>query len=196
MLPKVCILKAMVFPVTMFGCESWAIKAEHWRIDTFKLWCWRTLESTLDNKEIKPINPKVDQSSIFIGRTDAEAEASILWSPDEENWLIGKDPDAGKDWRQKEKGATEDEMAGWHHWLNGHEFEWTLGDSERHGSLACCSPWDHNKLDATEQLNKNKEILIKKCQKDSFRRSEFILYGRLFFLRCVQVQKAKRIESH
>ena len=121
LLTKVHIVKAMVFPVVMYGCESWAIKkAEHWRIDAFELWCWRKL---LDWKEIQPVHPKGNQSWIFIGRTDAEAEIPILWPPDVKNWLIGKDPDAGKDWRWEEKGTTEDEMVGWHHWLNGHEFE-------------------------------------------------------------------------
>ena len=90
---------------------------------------------------------------IFIGRSDAEAETPILWPPDMKNWLTGKDPDAGKDWRLEEKGATEDEMVGWHHWLNGHECEWTPGVGDEQGGLACCSPWDHKDLDMTEQLN-------------------------------------------
>ena len=120
---KVCLVKAMVFPVVTYGCESWTIKkAERWRIDAFELWCWRRLLSLLDCKEIQPVHPKGDQFWIFIGRTDAEAETPILWLPDVKNWLIGKDPDAGNDWRQ-EKGTTEDEMIGWHHQLNKHEFE-------------------------------------------------------------------------
>ena len=130
MLPtKVCIIKAMVFSVVMYGCESWTIKkAEHWRIDCFELWCWRRLESPLDCKEIQPVHPKGNQSWIFIGRTDAEAETPILMklqhtTADVKSSLIGKDPDTGKDWRQEEKGMTEDEMVGWHHLLNGHEFE-------------------------------------------------------------------------
>ena len=91
-----------------------------------------------------PTSPfKGNQSWIFIRRTDAEAETSVLWPPDEKNWLIGKDPDAGKDWRQEAKGMTEDEMVGWHHWLNGHEFEQALGVGDGQGSLACCSPWSH-----------------------------------------------------
>ena len=98
-------------------------------------------------------NPKRNQSWIFTGRTDAEAEAPILWPPDVKNWLIGKDPDAGKDWRQEEKGMTEDEMFGWHHWLNGHKFEQALGISDEQGSLACCSPWGCKESDTTEQLN-------------------------------------------
>ena len=103
----------------------------------------KTLESPLDCKEIKPVNPKGNQSWIFIGRTaaEAEAEAPVLWPPDVKSQLIGKDPDPGKDWGQEEKGATEDEMVGWHHRRNGHEFEQTPGDSEGQGSLVCCSPW-------------------------------------------------------
>ena len=120
---KVRLVKAMVFPVVMYGCESWTIKkAEHWRIYAFKLWCWRRLESPLDCKEIQPVHPKGDQSWVFIGRTDIEAKTPILWAPDAKSWLIGKDPDAGKDWRQGKKGMTEDEMVGWHHWLSGHGF--------------------------------------------------------------------------
>ena len=114
---KVHVVKAMVFPVVMYGCESWTIKkAESRRTDAFKLWCWTTLESPLSCKEIQPVNPKGNQSWIFIGRTDAEAEAPIRWLPDMKTWLIGKDPDAGQDWRQ-ENGMTEDEMVGWHHRL-------------------------------------------------------------------------------
>ena len=101
-------------------------------------------------KEIKPVNPKGNQPWIFIGRTDAEAEAPILWPPDEKNWLIGEDPDAGKDWGQEEKGTTEDEMVGWHHWFNGHGFEQTLGDGEGQRSLVCCSPWGCKESDMTE----------------------------------------------
>ena len=113
----------------------------------------KTLESPLDSKEIIPVNPKGNESWVFTGRTDAEAETPILWSPDAKNWLIGKDPDAGKDWRQKEKGTTEDEMVGWHHRLDGHEFEQALRVGERQGSLECCSPWGHKEADTTEQLN-------------------------------------------
>ena len=108
----------------------------------------KTLERPLDCKEIKPVNPKGSRSWIFIGRTDAEAETPILWSPDEKNWLIGKDPDAEKDWRQEGKGTTENEMVWWHHWLNGHEFEQTLGVC-----LVCCSSWGHKESDTTEELN-------------------------------------------
>ena len=100
----------------------------------------KTLQSPLNCKEMKPVDPKGNQSWIFIGKTDAEAETPILWPPDAKNWLIGKDPDAGKDWRQ-EKGMTEDELVGWHHRLHGHEFEQAPGDSEEQGSLLCYRPW-------------------------------------------------------
>ena len=115
---KVCIVKAMVFPVIMYGCESWTIKkAEHWRTAAFEpVVLEKTFESPLDCKGIKPVNPKGKQHRIFLGRTDAEAP--ILWLPDVKSQLIGKDPDAGKDWGQEEKRAAEDEMVGWHHWLN------------------------------------------------------------------------------
>ena len=127
-LTNIHIVKAMVFPVVMHGCGNWTIKkAEHWRIDAFEVLCWRTLESPLDSKEIKPVNPKGNQLWIFIGSTDAEAP--ILWPPDANSQLIGKDADDGKDWGQKEKGETEDKMVGWHHWLNGHKSEQILGDS-------------------------------------------------------------------
>ena len=111
----------------------------------------KTLESPFDCKEVKPVNPKGSQSWIFIGRTDAEA--SIIWPPDVKNWLIGKDPDAGRDWRQEEKETTEDEMVGWHHRLNGCEFGWTLGVGDGQGSLVCCNSWDHKESDMTERLN-------------------------------------------
>ena len=121
---KVHIIKAMVFPVVMYRCESWTIKkVESRRTDAFELWCWRRLLCPLDCKEIQPVHPKRNQSWMFIGRTDAEAETSILWPPDVKNWLSRKNPDAGKDWRQQEKGTTKDEMVAWHHLLNGHEFE-------------------------------------------------------------------------
>ena len=124
-----------------------------------KNWCFRTvvlektLRSSLDCKEIKPVNPKENQSWIFIGRTDAEAP--VLWLPDAKSWLTGKDPDAGKDWRQEEKGTTEDEMAGWHHWLNGREFKQSLGDGEGHGRLVRCNPWGCKESETTERLNNN-----------------------------------------
>ena len=122
-----------------------------------KNWCFwtvvmeKTLESPLDCKEIKPVNPKGSQYWIFIGRTDAEAETPILWPPDEKNWLIGKDTEAGKDWRQEEKVMTEDEMVGWHHRLDGHLFEQGPGDGDGQGSLAFWNLWGHKELDTTEQ---------------------------------------------
>ena len=122
----------------------------------------KTLESPLDCKEIKPVNPKGNQSWIFIGRTDAEAEAPILWQPGMKSWLAGKDPDAGKDWRQEEKGVTEDEMVGWHYRLNGHELEQTPGDNEGQGSLVCCSLWGCKESYMTEQLkNKKPDLWLK-----------------------------------
>ena len=113
----------------------------------------KTIESPLDNKKIQPVNPKGNQSWIFFGRTDAETETPILWPPDAKNWLLGKDPEAGKDWRQYEEGTTEDEMFGWHYWLNGHESEQVPGVGDTQGSLACCSPWSHKEMDTTEWLN-------------------------------------------
>ena len=115
----------------------------------------KTLESPLDYKEIKLANPKGNQSWIFIERTDAEAEVPILWSPNAKNWLIGKDPEAGKDWRQEKKGMTEDEMVGWHHWLNGHEFEQAPGVGDGQEGLACCSPWGCKELDTTRATELN-----------------------------------------
>ena len=112
-----------------------------------------SLRQTIMYNYNKPVNPKGSQPWIFIVRTDAEAEAPILWPPDAKNWLIGKDPDVGKDWRHKEKGMTEDEIVGLHCWINRHEFEQTLGDGEGQGGLMCCSPWGHGELDMTEELN-------------------------------------------
>ena len=150
---KVRLVKTMVFPVVMYGCEldceeSWAPKN----------WCFwivmleKTLESPLDCKEIQPVHSKGDQPWVFIGRTDVHAETPVLWPPHVKSWLIGKGPDAGKDWRQEEKGTPEDEMAGWHHWLDGHEFEWTLGVGDGQKGLACCDSWGSKELDTTERL--------------------------------------------
>ena len=113
----------------------------------------KTLESPLDCKEIQPVHPKGDQSWVFIGRTDAEVETPILWPPDAKSWLIGKDPDVGRDWGQEEKGTTEDEMAWWHHRLDGHMSEWIQGVDDGQGGLACCDIWGCKESDATEQLN-------------------------------------------
>ena len=139
---KVHLVKAMMFPVVMYGCDRWTIKkSECRRIDAFELWCWRWLlrvpwTSRRLNQSVLKVSPE------FIGRTVIEAETPILWPPDAKNRFIGKDPDIGKDWRQEEKGMTEDEMIGWHHWLNGHEFEQALGVGDGQGSLVICSSWD------------------------------------------------------
>ena len=151
LLTKVWTIKATVFPVVKYGLwqldhrEGWAPK--NWCFQTVVL--ENTFESSSDSKEIKPVNPKGNQPWIFIGRTDAEAKAPILWPPDVKSWLTGKDPDSGKDWRQEEKGITEDEMVGWHQLRDRHEFKQTLGDGEGQGSLVCYSPWGHKKLDTT-----------------------------------------------
>ena len=120
----------------------------------------KTLESPLDCKEIQPVHPKGDQSWVFIGRTDAEAETPILWPPPAKSWLIGKDPDAGRDWGQEENGMTEDEIAGWHHWLDGHEFEWTPGVGDGQGGLVSCDSWGRKELDTIERLNWTELSLI------------------------------------
>ena len=140
----------------MYG---WVIKLGHKEGWVPKNWCFwtvileKTLKSTLDRKEIKPVSPKGNQSWILTGKTDAETEALILWPPDVKSLLTGKVPDAGKDWRQKEEEVTEDEMVRQHHWLSGYEFQQTLGDGGGQSSLACCSPWGHKESDTTEQLN-------------------------------------------
>ena len=147
--------------------QSYGFSSSHiwmWELDykeswVLKNWCFwtvvleTTLESPLDCKEIQPVHPKGNQSWVFIGRTDAEAETLILRLPDSKKWLIWKDPDAGKDGRQEEKGAPEDEMVGWHHWLNRHEFEKALGVRDGQKSLACFTPWDCKESDMTERLN-------------------------------------------
>ena len=124
-----------------------------------KNWCFwtvvleKTLESPLDCREIQPVHSIGDQSWVFFGKNDAKAETPILWPPHVKSWLIGKDSDAGRDWGQGEKGTTEDELTGWHHRLDGHEFGWTLGVGDGHGDLACCSSWDLKESDTTERLN-------------------------------------------
>ena len=123
------------------------LELDHKESSALKNWCFRimvlkkTLENPLDSKGIKPINPKRNQPWIFTGKTDAEAEAPMLWPPDLNNWLTGKDPDVGKDWGQEEKWAAEVEMDGWHQWLNGHEFEQIPEDGDGQVSMECCSPW-------------------------------------------------------
>ena len=129
--------------------EGWAINNGCFQTVVLE----KTLESPLDSTEIQPVHPKGDQSWIFIRRTDDKAETPKLWPPDVKNGLIRKDPDAGKDWRQEEKGTTEDEMIGWHHWLSGHEFEQIQGDSEGQGSLACYSLWRRKESDMSQQMN-------------------------------------------
>ena len=152
---KVHLVKAMIFPVVMYGCESWTIKkAKRWRIDAFELWCWRRLMRvpwTARGSSLSIL--KEIPSWVFIGRTRVEAETPTLRPPDGKSWLIWKDSDAGKDWRQEEKGTTEDEMVGWHHRLNGHGFGWTPGVGDGQGGLVCCSSWGRKESDATEQLN-------------------------------------------
>ena len=125
--------------------------------------------------------PKGDEHWVFIGRTDVEAETPILWPPDVKSWLIGKDPDAGKDWGQAEEGTTEDEMVGWHHRLNGHEVGWTPGVGDRQGGLVCCGSWGHKELDTTERLNWTELILYPNAKKPCFL-SEFSLFLSLYFI--------------
>ena len=154
---EVRLVKAMVFPVIMYGCESWTVKkAEHWTIDAFELWCWRRLlrvpwtARTSNQSILKEISPEYSLEGLML-----KLKLPILWPPHAKSSLIGKDPDAGKDWRQEEKGTTEDEMAGWHHRLYGHEFEQALGFGDGQGSLACCSPWGRKESDMTEWLKNN-----------------------------------------
>ena len=150
---KVHLVKAMVFPVVRYGSESWTIKKAECQRILWTVVLEETLESPLDCKEIKPLNSKGNQSLRFIGRTDVEAETPVLWPPNGKSWLTGKDPDAGKYRRQEEKGMTEDEMDGWHHRLNGYEFQQASGVSDGEGSLVCCSPWGHKESDTTEHPN-------------------------------------------
>ena len=125
--------------------EGWKLKNPCFQIVVLQ----KTFESPLDNKEIKPVHPKGNQPWILIGRTDAEAEAPLFWSPGANSWLIGKDPDAGKDWKQKEKRVAEDEKFGCHHQFSGHELGWTSEDGKGQGGLVCCSPWGHKESDTT-----------------------------------------------
>ena len=152
---KVRLVKATVFPVVMYGCESWTVKkAEHRRMDEFNLWCWRRLlrvpwTARRSNQSIlKEISPGYPLEGLM-----AEAETPILWPPHAKSWLIGKDSDAGRDWGQEEKAMTEDEMAGSHHGLDGRESEWTPGDGDGQGGLACCNSWGRKESDTTERLN-------------------------------------------
>jgi len=152
LLTEVCLVKAMVFPVVMYGCESWTIKkAEHWRIDAFELWCWRRLlrvpwTARKSNQSIlKEISPEYSLEGLML-------KLQIFWLPNAKNRFSGKDPDAGKDWRQEEKGTTEDKMVGWHHRLDGHEFEQAPRVGDGQGSLTCCTPWGRKESDTTELL--------------------------------------------
>ena len=137
--------------------EGWVLK--NWCVWTVVL--EKTLESPLDCKEIQPVHSEGDQPWDFFGRNDAKVEAPILWPPHAKSWLIEKDSDAGRDWGQEEKRMTEDEMAGWHHWLDGCESEWTLGDGDGQGGLACCDSWGHKESDMTERLNWTEDSLSK-----------------------------------
>ena len=160
--------------------ESWALKN----------WCFWTvvlekmLESPLDCKEIQSVHPNGDQSWVFIGRSDVEAETPILWPPDAKSWLIGKGPDAGRDWGQEEKGTTEDERVGWHHWLNGHEFGWTLGIDEAQGGLVCCGSWGYKESDMTEQLNWTESLNLRYRAQDLNSVSK--MYGNSFMPEILQ----------
>ena len=146
--------------------EGWALKNWYFRTVVLK----KTLESSLDSKEIKAVNPEGNQPWIFIRRTDAEAEAPILWSPNVKKRLIGKDPDAGKDWRKEEKGTTEDEMVGWHHWLYGHDFEQAPEVGDRQRSLASCNPWSC----------RVRQVLATGQQQQQGRKAGWVLLGRDF----------------
>ena len=152
---KVHLVKAVVFS----SSHVWMWELDHkesWRPKNWYFWTVvldKTLKSPLDCKEIQPVNPKGNQSWIFIGRTDAEAETPILWLPDAKTWLIWRDPDAGKDWRQEKNRMTENEMVGWHHRFDGHESEQAPGVGDGQGSLVCFSPWGRKELDTTEWLN-------------------------------------------
>ena len=168
LLTKVHVVKAMDFSVVMYGCESWTIRKLRTE-ELMLLNCgvgedsWESLGLQGD----QPVNPKENQPWIFIGRIDIEAEAPILWLPDVKNWLIWKDPDAGKDWKQEEKGPTEDEMVGWHHCFNGHEFEQAPG-VEGQGSLVCCSPRAQTGLSDWTELNRGKGLKHRKGPDDDF----------------------------
>ena len=150
---KVHLVKAMVFPVIIYGCESWNVKSEHRRMDAFEVWCWRRLlrvprTARRSNESIlKEISPRCSLEGLML-KLKLQYFGHLMQS-----WLIGKDSDAGRNWGQEEKGTTEDVMAGWHHWLDGHESGWTLGVGDGQGGLACCLSWGRNVLYTTEWLN-------------------------------------------
>ena len=158
---KVHLVKAMVFPVFMYGCESWTVKkAEPWRIDAFELWCWRRLlrvpwTARRSNQSILKISPGCSLEGMML-----KLKTPVLWPPHATSWLIGKDSDAGRDWGQEEKGMTEDEMAGWHHRLDGCEFEWTPGVGDGQGGLAYWDSWGRKQSDTTERLNWTERYII------------------------------------
>ena len=159
---KVHLVKAMVFPVVIYGCENWTIKkAECRRTDAVELWCWRRLlrvPGTVrrsNQSTLKEISPGCSLEGLML-----KLKLPILWPPDAKSWLIWKDPDAGKDWGQKEKGMTEDKMVGWHHQLDGHEFEQALGVGDGQGSLACCSPWGHKESTWLKQLSMQAPVIL------------------------------------
>ena len=161
---KVYLIKAMVFPVVMYGCESWTInKDEHRRIDAFELWCWRRLLTVpwhagrCNRSILKEINPEYSLEGPML-KLKLQYFGHLMQRAD-----IRKDPEDGKDWRQEEKGMTEDKMVGWHHWLNGHEFEQAPGVGKGQGSLACCSPWGCKESNMTEWLNNSKKMLVDVC---------------------------------
>ena len=178
---KVHLGKAMVFPVSCMD-----VRVGLWRkLSTEKLMLLNygvgeDFESPMDCKEIQPVHPK-DQSWVFIGRTDAEAETPILWPPDAKSWLIGRDPDAGRDWGQEEKGTTEDEMARWRHWLDGYGFEWTPGVGDGQGGLACCDSWGRKESDTTERLNWTEPISNQSVLKEI--NPEYSLEGQMLKLK-------------
>ena len=183
---KVHLVKALVFPVVTYGCGSWTIqKAEHQRIDAFELWCWRRLLRVpwTARRPNQSILKEISQSWIFIGRTDAEGEAPILCPPDAKNWLTGKNLDAGKDWGQEEKGTSEDEVVGWHHWLDGQEFEQALGVGVVQGGLVCCSPWGCKESDMTEWLNWTELNFEPVCC--------FMSSSNCCFLSCIQIPQKR-----
>ena len=158
----------------MYGCESWTVKkVEHWRIDVFELWCWRRL------LRVPWTAGRSNQSILkdwdFFVRNDAKAETPVLWPPHAKSWLIGKDSDVGRDWGQEEKGTTEDEMAGWHRWLDGRESEWTPGVGGGQGGLVCWDSWRHKESDTTEQLNWT-ELMILSIFSYSFRPFTYLLF--------------------
>ena len=157
--PGFCVLWAGALTAGLSSSHVQMWELDHKESWVLKNWCFwtvvldKTLESPLDCKEIQPVHSKGDQSWVFFGRNDAKTETPVLWPPHAKSWLIGKDSDAGRDWGQEEKGTTEDEMAGWHHRLDGHEFGWTPGVCDGQGGLACCDSWGCKESDTTDWLN-------------------------------------------